>query len=102
MLFRAGLNAKQVQVWLGHHSPAFTLATYVHLVADDLPEAGFLDAVTAAPAPTPEIIHVNKVAEAEPPNGLASVAEGVRSGPGTGPGQRDGPRMFSGGRRGQC
>ncbi len=43
-----------------------------------LPEAGFLDAVTAAPAPTPEIIHVNKVAEAEPPNGLASVAEGVR------------------------
>ncbi len=69
ILFRAGLNAKQVQAWLGHHSPAFTLATYVHLVADDLPEAGFLDAVTAAPAPTPEIIHVNKVAEAEPPNG---------------------------------
>jgi integrase len=42
-LFRAGLNAKQVQIWLGHHSPAFTLATYVHLLADDLPEPSFFD-----------------------------------------------------------
>jgi integrase len=32
------LSAKQVQAWFGHHSPAFTLATYVHLVSDDLPE----------------------------------------------------------------
>jgi integrase len=46
-LFRRGLNAKQVQVWLGHHSPAFTLATYVHFLADDLPDASFLDDVTA-------------------------------------------------------
>jgi Phage integrase family len=46
MLFRSGLNAKQVQVWLGHHSPAFTLGTYVHLLSDDLPDAGFLDALT--------------------------------------------------------
>lgn len=38
MLFRAGLNAKQVQMWLGHHSPAFTLSTYVHLLPDDLPD----------------------------------------------------------------
>ncbi len=37
LLFRAGFNAKQVQMWLGHHSPAFTLATYVHLLPDDLP-----------------------------------------------------------------
>jgi len=22
-------------MWLGHHSPAFTLATYVHLLPDD-------------------------------------------------------------------
>ena len=40
-LFRRGLNAKQVQVWLGHHSPAFTMATYVHLLADDLPDSPF-------------------------------------------------------------
>jgi integrase len=46
-LFRSGLNAKQVQVWLGHHSPAFTLATYVHFLDDDLPDADFLDGVTA-------------------------------------------------------
>ena len=36
-MFRNGINAKQVQQWLGHHSPAFTLATYVHLLPDDLP-----------------------------------------------------------------
>jgi len=47
-LFRRGLNAKQVQVWLGHHSPAFTLATYVHFLADDLPDASFLDDVTGS------------------------------------------------------
>jgi hypothetical protein len=44
-LFRRGLNAKQVQVWLGHHSPAFTLATYVDLLPDDLPDADFLDSL---------------------------------------------------------
>lgn len=36
-LFRSGWNAKQVQMMLGHHSPAFTLATYVHLMPDDFP-----------------------------------------------------------------
>jgi integrase len=46
LLFRNGLNAKQVQMWLGHHSPAFTLAVYVHLLTDDLPDADFLDALT--------------------------------------------------------
>lgn len=45
MLFRRGLNAKQVQLWLGHHSPAFTLDTYVHLIPDDLPDADVLDDV---------------------------------------------------------
>ena len=35
-------------MWLGHHSPAFTLATYVHLLADDLPDPGFLDSLTRA------------------------------------------------------
>jgi integrase len=41
MLFRAGWNAKQVQMMLGHHSPAFTLSAYVHLIPDDLPEPDF-------------------------------------------------------------
>jgi integrase len=50
LLFRRGLNPKQVQAWLGHHSAAFTLATYVHLLPDDLPDPAFLDEVTATPA----------------------------------------------------
>jgi hypothetical protein len=35
------LNAKQVQLWLGHHSPAFTLAVYVHVLSDELPASPF-------------------------------------------------------------
>jgi integrase len=59
MLFRHGANAKQVQVWLGHHSPAFTLATYVHLLPDDSPDPSFL----ADLVPTPS---VRPLAEAAP------------------------------------
>jgi integrase len=36
LLFAEGRNAVQVQHWLGHHSPAFTLARYVHLLDGDL------------------------------------------------------------------
>src|SRR5439155_23045321 len=35
-LFAQGATAVQVQRWLGHHSPAFTLSVYVHLLNDDL------------------------------------------------------------------
>lgn len=38
MMFERGANAVRVQRWLGHHSPAFTLATYVHLLDGDLGE----------------------------------------------------------------
>ena len=38
MLFGEGRNAVQVQRWLGHHSAAFTLATYVHLLDGDIGE----------------------------------------------------------------
>ena len=34
-LFAHGANAKQVQQALGHHSPSFTLDTYVHLLPGD-------------------------------------------------------------------
>lgn len=37
LLFAEGRNAVQVQRWLGHHSPSFTLAVYVHLLPDDVP-----------------------------------------------------------------
>lgn len=32
------IRAAQAQRWLGHHSAAFTLATYVHLLDGDLGE----------------------------------------------------------------
>ena len=35
-LFAEGRNVVQVQRWLGHHSPSFTLDTYVHLLQGDL------------------------------------------------------------------
>ena len=38
ILFAEGRNAVQVQRWLGHHSAAFTLATYVHLLDGDIGE----------------------------------------------------------------
>jgi integrase len=37
-LFAGGRNAVQVQRWLGHSDPGFTLRTYVHLLNDDLGE----------------------------------------------------------------
>jgi integrase len=54
-LFRHGLNAKQVQGWLGHHAASFTIDTYIHLLEDDLPDASFLDGLTLA--------HVNEEGE---------------------------------------
>lgn len=33
-------------MWLGHHSPAFTLATYVHSLPDHRPDASFLGTLT--------------------------------------------------------
>jgi integrase len=51
MLFERGANAKQVQVALGHHSAAFTLATYVHLLDGDVAAPLDLDAELAAQRP---------------------------------------------------
>jgi integrase len=44
ILFASGKNPKQVQMWLGHSDPGFTLRTYVHLIDDGLGDADFLDA----------------------------------------------------------
>lgn len=41
VLFRSGWNAKQVQRFLGHADPGFTLRTYVHLLDEDMPEVPF-------------------------------------------------------------
>ncbi len=50
LLFDAGRNIKQIQEWLGHHDPGFTLSTYVHLVDSDLGDADFLDEVVQTEA----------------------------------------------------
>jgi integrase len=50
LLFTSGRNAVQVQRWLGHHSAAFTLATYVHLLDGDLGEPLDLASSLATPA----------------------------------------------------
>jgi integrase len=54
-LFADGRNAVQVQRWLGHSDPGFTLRTYLHLLDDDLgepltPPRG-VSRVPAAPTP---------------------------------------------------
>jgi integrase len=43
ILFAEGRNPKQVQMWLGHSDPGFTLRIYVHLIDDGLGDADFLD-----------------------------------------------------------
>lgn len=47
LLFDAGKNVKQVQEWLGHTDPGFTLSRYVHLMDDGLGDVAFLDDLTA-------------------------------------------------------
>ena len=47
-LFRSGWNAVQVQRFLGHSDPGFTLRRYVHLLDDDLPTPAPLRAGSVA------------------------------------------------------
>jgi integrase len=49
ILFAEGRNVVQVQRWLGHHAPSFTLDTYVHLLEDDIGQP--LAPITQAAAP---------------------------------------------------
>ena len=43
LLFEAGRNVKQVQAWLGHADPGFTLSTYIHLMDAGVGSAAFFD-----------------------------------------------------------
>jgi integrase len=40
---------KQVQTWLGHADPGFTLKTYIHLMDSGVGDATFLDEAVIAP-----------------------------------------------------
>jgi integrase len=53
-LFAGGRNIVQVQRWLGHHSPSFTLDTYVHLLDGDLAQPVTLVRVKKKPSQGPE------------------------------------------------
>ncbi len=58
LLFAGGKNVKQVQEWLGHADPGFTLRRYVHLIDEGLGAAEFLDdAVGVAPNVAPATAH---------------------------------------------
>lgn len=46
LLFEHGRNVKQVQRWLGHADPSYTLRTYVHLMDEGVGDADFLDDIT--------------------------------------------------------
>lgn len=48
-LFVAGWNAVQVQKFLGHSDPGFTLRTYVHLLPEDMPEVPYGNVAEVVP-----------------------------------------------------
>jgi integrase len=52
LLFAGGKNVKQVQEWLGHADPGFTLRAYVHLMDEGLGDADFLDRVVRTSTPS--------------------------------------------------
>jgi integrase len=62
-LFAAGRNAVQVQRWLGHHSPAFTLTVYVHLLDGGLGEPIALPACQQVSAQATESDGIAREAE---------------------------------------
>jgi integrase len=74
VLFRQGWNAVQVQRWLGHHKPSFTLDTYVHLLPEDVPEPTFFDALAGGGDKYPDQIGGHKATKS------AEAAEAVASG----------------------
>ncbi len=45
LLFAGGKNVKQVQAWLGHSDPGFTVRAYIHLMDEGVGDADFLDEV---------------------------------------------------------
>ena len=63
LMFASGKNAKQVQAILGHHSAAFTLSVYVHLLDGDLGDP--LDVGLTVPGADAEVLAAD-TREAEP------------------------------------
>jgi integrase len=70
ILFANGRNAVQVQRWLGHHSAAFTLATYVHLMGGELGEPMNLDRELLLGATNGATSHIEMAQGKYPPQPL--------------------------------
>jgi integrase len=71
LLIESGLSPLRLQRWMGHHSPAFTLETYGHLIDGDL-------------GPPLDLHHELRLeespqAETQPPHGLGGSTEGERA-----------------------
>ena len=77
LLFDEGRNVKQVQEWLGHSDPAFTLRTYVHLIDNGVGAADFLDEAVAATASGNGGSH-RRPLPLTPPDRRNSVVDGPR------------------------
>ena len=54
-MFEAGKSMKQVQEWLGHEDPGFTLRTYLHPMDDGLGDAHFLDRAVPVTEPAASV-----------------------------------------------
>jgi integrase len=74
-LFASGWNAVQVQRWLGHHAPSFTLDTYVHLLDAEFPAP--LGVNTGANKTTQEDANTDDDAGAANPHGNEEVARAL-------------------------
>jgi integrase len=74
LLFERGANAVQVQRWLGHHSAAFTLSTYVHLLDSGVGEALELD-VELAQGANAVLTHTTGIDRNQPESVLAEIAD---------------------------
>jgi integrase len=71
-LFRSGWNAAQVQLFLGHSDPGFTLRVYVHLLPTDLPEPTFPELGGNKAATDPTETSRNGVAIGQAESGMDS------------------------------
>ena len=92
VLFRRGWNAAQVQKWLGHHKPSFTLDTYVHLLDEDVPEPDFFDAISAR-APAPAYQSAYHLAYQDGPKQPETAADGAAGKPRISTRNANGPRQ---------
>ena len=73
LLFEVGRDVKQVQEWLGHTDPGFTLRTYVHLLDSGVGDAAFFDNIVGQGGNGVATHHPETAANAEADDGSVSL-----------------------------